>query len=250
MTTTEYVIDINGLCNQLGDNVIHKGLDLQIKRGEIMAIVGGSGSGKTTLLRSILMLLPPRGGTVKVFGTDVWRCSEEEGLAVRRRWGMLFQRSALFSSLTVLENIMFPLQEFTALEKPFIRELAKFKLALVGLPLEAGNKFPSELSGGMLKRAAAARALALDPELLFLDEPTAGLDPRSAEELDTLMLRLRDALGLTIVIVSHDLDSLRRVTDRVAFLGEGKVLAVQPLFELQTNSHPLIQDYFSSTLVR
>jgi len=192
------------------------------------------------------MLLEPKSGTVKVFGTDVWHCSEEQGIATRQRWGMLFQKSALFSSLTVLENVMFPLKEFTNLPEDFIKELAMFKLALVGLPMTACAKLPGELSGGMLKRAACARSIALDPELLFLDEPTSGLDPKSAHEMDDLILKLRNSMGLTIVIVTHDLDSLERVSDQVAFIGDGKVLAMEPLQELEANPQPLIQEYFSS----
>lgn len=239
------VIDIKGLKNYLGGHWVHDGLDLTINRQEIIAIVGGSGTGKTTILRSILMLQKPTAGSIHVFDTDVVHCNPVQAVKIRQRWGMMFQRSALFSSLTLLENIIFPLHEFTRLPKSLLKELALLKIALVGLPLDAAHKYPSELSGGMQKRAACARAIALDPELLLLDEPSSGLDPKSSQELDELILHLRDSMGLTIVIVSHDLDSLWRVTDKVAFLGEGKVLACEPMPQLVKNEHPLIKDYFS-----
>lgn len=246
----EPVIEIKDLKNFLGSNWVHDGLDLTVNRGEIIAVAGGSGCGKTTVVRSILMLHRPTSGSIHVFGTDVLRCSAKEAKAIRHRWGMLFQQSALFSSMTVLENVMFPLREFTHLELPFIAELAKLKISLVGLPIDAGSKYPAELSGGMLRRAAAARALALDPELLFLDEPTSGLDPKSAQDFDSLILKLRDSLGLTIVIISHDIDTLSRVADKVAFIGEGKVLALMPFDALIKQPHPLIKDYFSGRVVQ
>lgn len=246
MTDTTPVIDVKGLGNYLGGNWVHRGLDFTVNRKEIIGIIGGSGSGKTTLLRSILMLLEPTEGVVKVFDQDVWHCSEAQGQAIRHRWGMLFQKSALFTSLTVLENIMFPMQEFTRLPKSFLAEIALLKICMVGLPASSAHKFPAELSGGMLKRAATARAIALDPELLFLDEPTSGLDPKSAEAMDNLALRLRDSLNMTLVFVSHDVESMRRIADRVAFIGDGKVLAMQPLDQLMENPHPQIQAYFSS----
>jgi len=221
-------------------------LDLNIYPEEIVAIVGGSGCGKTTLLRSILMLLQPTDGSVKVFGTNVTDCSRAQAYQVRRRWGVMFQHSALFSSLSVLQNVMFPLREFSDLSYTSQREMALLKIALSGLPVSAAYKFPAELSGGMQKRAALARAMALDPELLFLDEPTAGLDPSSASAFDELIMHLRTSMGLTVVMVTHDLDTLARVTDRVAFLGEGKVLACEPIQTLVKHDHPLIQSYFSS----
>lgn len=244
------IIDIKGLGNYLGGQWVHRDLDLTIYPGEIVGIVGGSGSGKTTILRCILRLLKPAKGSIKVFGTDIVHCSETQANAVRRRWGMLFQQSALFSSLTLLENVMYPLRELTHLPLDVIRELALLKIALVGLPTDAANKYPSELSGGMQKRAAAARCLVLDPELLFLDEPTAGLDPKSAEAFDKLILNLRNYMGLTIVFVTHDLDSLERISDRVAFLGQGKVLAIEPFAQLTQNPNPMIMDYFSGRLIR
>jgi phospholipid/cholesterol/gamma-HCH transport system ATP-binding protein len=207
-------------------------------------IIGGSGSGKTTILRSLLMLLKPTAGSLKIFGQDLATLSSEDAFKIRQRWGMLFQHSALFSAITVLENVMFPMKEFTSLNTNFMEELAMLKIALVGLPKEAAGKFPSELSGGMQRRAAAARAIAMDPELLFLDEPTTGLDPHSARLFDDLILFLRDTLNLTVVMVSHDMESLKRITDRIAFVGDGQVLSVAPIKELMENQHPLIADYF------
>lgn len=239
------LIEVKDLKNYIGGQWVHKDLNLSIRKGEILAIIGGSGSGKTTLLRCILMLLKPTSGTIHVFNEDISRLNDHEALAIRRRWGMLFQHSALFSSMTVLENIMFPMREFTTLGKTFMNALAMIKLALTGLPNEAALKYPSELSGGMQRRAATARAIAMDPELLFLDEPTTGLDPVGARQFDELVVFLRDALNLTIVMVSHDVESLKRCTDRVAFIGEGKILSVEPFDKLRQNKHPLIADYFS-----
>ncbi|MGE3921114.1 MAG: ABC transporter ATP-binding protein [Gammaproteobacteria bacterium] len=216
----EPIIEINDLTTYLGGNFIHKSLNLTIYRNEILAVVGGSGSGKTTLLRSILMLLPLYSGTIKVFGHDIEHSSEATLKKIQQSWGVLFQHSALFSSLTTLENVMFPLQEKTGLPQNSIVELAKLKLNLVGFPLDSIHKYPAELSGGMQKRAGLARAIALDPELLFLDEPTTGLDPEGATSLDELVISLKNDLGLTIVIVTHDLDTLWSVADRVAVIGE------------------------------
>lgn len=242
---TEPVIEICELKNYLGTQWVHKDVNLTVNKGEIFAIIGGSGSGKTTILRSVLMLLKPTSGLIKVFGQNIEDLTEQGANALRRRWGMLFQHSALFSAMTVLENVMFPMQELANLDEPFMKELAMLKIALVGLPKETAGKFPSELSGGMQRRAAAARAIAMDPELLFLDEPTSGLDPVSAKLFDHLIVFLRNALNLTVVIVSHDIESLRRTTDRVAFIGEGKVISIEPIEELMKNPHPLIADYFS-----
>ena len=239
------IIEIKGLKNNLGGQWVHSDVNLTVKKGEIIAIIGGSGSGKTTILRSILMLQKPTAGTIRVFGEDIATLTEQGAIAMRRRWGMLFQHSALFSALTVSENIIFPMKELTSLDEKFMHELAMLKLSLVGLPKEAANKLPSELSGGMQRRAAAARAIAMDPELLFLDEPTTGLDPRSARQFDKLIVFLRDALNLTVVIVSHDMESIKHCTDRVAFIGEGKILSLAPIAELMKNPHPLIADYFS-----
>jgi phospholipid/cholesterol/gamma-HCH transport system ATP-binding protein len=242
---SEAIIEIKGLKNYLGHQWVHKDVNLTVNKGEILAIIGGSGSGKTTILRTLLMLQEPTAGKLKVFGENIKELNEQQATRLRRRFGMLFQHSALFSTMTVLENIMFPMQELTNLDKHFMQELAMLKLVLVGLPKEAAMKFPSELSGGMQRRAAAARAIAMDPELLFLDEPTTGLDPLGARQFDELILFLRHALNLTVVLVSHDLESIKQCTDRVAFVGEGKILSVEPIKDLMKNQHPLIQEYFS-----
>jgi phospholipid/cholesterol/gamma-HCH transport system ATP-binding protein len=241
----EPVIEITGLKNYLGNQWVHSDVNLTVNKGEIFAIIGGSGSGKTTLLRSILMLQKPTAGTVRVFGQNIYRLNEYAAHMMRRRWGMLFQHSALFSAMTVLENIMFPMQELVTLEKNVMQELAMLKLHLVGLSCHAAWKLPSELSGGMQRRAAAARSIAMDPELLFLDEPTSGLDPLSARQFDELIVFLRNALNLTVVIVSHDMESLKRCSDRVAFVGDGKIISTEPIRDLMNNPHPLIADYFS-----
>ena len=245
MTETPKIIEVAGLKNFLGDRWVHKDLDLTIRKGEIIAIIGGSGCGKTTLLRSLLMLLKPTAGSIHMFDIDVTRATAAEALEVQKRMGVLFQNNALFSSLTLLENVLFPLKEYTRLPQTVCNELAVLKIILSGLEAEAANKYPAELSGGMQKRGALARAIALDPELLFLDEPTAGLDPNSAGDFDQLILKLHDSLGLTVVIVTHDLDTLWTVPERVVFLGEGKVLAAEPMAELMQEQHPLIQEYFS-----
>jgi phospholipid/cholesterol/gamma-HCH transport system ATP-binding protein len=243
---SEPVIHIQGMKNYLGGQWVHRDINLTVKQGEILAIIGGSGSGKTTLLRSVLMLLEPTAGSIKIFGEEIYTLDAEAAFLLRRRWGVLFQHSALFSSLTVLENVMFPMQQFTNLDPEFMRELALFKIALVGLPSSAAGKFPTELSGGMQKRAAAARAIAMDPELLLLDEPSTGLDPRSARLFDEMVVFLRDALNLTVVMTSHDVESLKRTTDRVAFVGDGRILSVEPINELMNNRNPLIAEYFST----
>lgn len=240
------IIEVSGLKNNLGGHWVHSDVNFTINQGEIFAIIGGSGSGKTTILRCLLMLLQPNAGEIRIFGKNIFDLNETEANKIRHRWGILFQQSALFSAMTVLENVMYPIQELSHLSKKMAQELAVLKIALVGLPEDAVGKYPSELSGGMQRRAAAARAIAMDPELLFLDEPTSGLDPLSAKQFDHLLLFLRDVLNLTVVIVSHDLESLKRITDRVAFLGEGKVLDVAPIDELRRNKHPLIVDYFSN----
>ena len=212
---------------------------------KMFGLTGWSGSGKTTILRSILMLLKPTAGSIRVFGQELENLVEHEIGQLYQRWGVLYQHSALFSGMSVLENIMFPMQELAHLTPEFMTQLALIKLVLVGLPPHAAYKLPSELSGGMQRRAAAARAIAMDPELLFLDEPTSGLDPLGAKQFDELILFLRRALNLTIVIVSHDIDSLSRTADRVAFVGEGKILAIDPIDKLMQNKHPLISKYFS-----
>lgn len=241
----ENLIEITEVKNNLGGKWVHQGVNLTVKRGEILAIVGGSGSGKTTLLRNILMLLPPTAGKIKIFGQDLATLNEEAQQALRQRWGVTFQQNALFGTLTVLDNVLYPLREYRKLARDFCEELALLKVRLTGLKKEASYQYPAELSGGMQKRAALARAIALDPEILFLDEPTAGLDPQSAGEVDDLIVQLQRSLALTVVIITHDLDTLWQITDRVAFLGDGKVLAALPMHELIHASHPLIQAYFA-----
>lgn len=239
------IIEVTGLKNYLGDQWVHTDVNLSVKQGEVFGIIGGSGSGKTTILRSILMLLKPTAGSIRVFNQNLENLNEYEVGQLYQRWGVLYQHSALFSGMSVLENIMFPMQELANLSPDFMKKLALIKLVLVGLPTHAAYKLPAELSGGMQRRAAAARAIAMDPELLFLDEPTSGLDPLGAKQFDELILFLRRALNLTVVIVSHDIDSLSRTADRVAFVGEGKILAIDPIDKLMQNKHPLISEYFS-----
>ena len=238
------VIVVRGLQTRFGVTIIHENLDFTVQRGEIVALVGGSGSGKTTLLRAIILLLEPSAGSIQLFGQEIVGVSESVAFRLRRRFGMLFQQGALFSSLTVRENVAMPLHEHTRLSAGRIAEIADLKIALAGLPADTGNKLPRELSGGMLKRAALARALALDPALLFLDEPTAGLDPVSAGAFDELVVQLKESLGLTVVMVTHDLDTLWQATDRVAFLGERRVIGYAPMRELTRAEHPLIRAYF------
>ncbi len=240
----EAVIAVRDLRTQFGETIIHDKLDLDVCHGEIVALVGGSGSGKTTLLRAIIMLLRPAAGSIELFGQQIVGIGDSAAFRLRRRFGMLFQQGALFSSLTVRENVAVPLREHTRLPAGRIAEIADLKVALAGLPADAGNKLPRELSGGMLKRAALARALALDPALLFLDEPTAGLDPVSAGAFDELVVQLKESLGLTVVMVTHDLDTLWSATDRVAFLGEQRVIGYAPMRDLTRAEHPLIRAYF------
>lgn len=244
LQNAQAIIDVRELHTRYGAAVVHQNVSLTVRRGEIFALVGGSGCGKSTLLRAIIMLLRPVSGSIKVFGQEIIGLSDEEALPLRRRYGVMFERGALFSSLTVAENVGMVLREHTQLSPRLIDEAAALKIALAGLPADAGAKYPSELSGGMRKRAALARALALDPELLFLDEPTAGLDPLSASGIDELVQNLRDALGLTIMMVTHDLDLLWHVADRVAVLDGGHILGVGSMMELSQSEHPLIHEYF------
>ncbi|MES2218146.1 MAG: ATP-binding cassette domain-containing protein [Pseudomonadota bacterium] len=244
-TADDLIIEVKGLRTNLGGTWVNDGLSFNVRRGEILAIVGGSGSGKTTLLREILLLQKANAGSIKVFGIELTTASPKELLAVQKRWGVLFQQNALFSSLTVLENTAFPLHEHTNLDDGTIKSLAMLKILLAGLPASSAIKYPAELSGGMQKRAALARAIVLDPELLFFDEPTSGLDPDSAAAFDELTLNLQTTMGLTIVMVTHDLDSLWHVANRVAFLGEGKVLCIDAVDKVAANPNPLIQEYFS-----
>ncbi len=244
----EAVLDVDDVTTRFGAQVVHDRVSLDVRRGEILAIVGGSGSGKTTLLREMLQLHRPTSGTVRLFGVDLAAAGEAESRALKRRIGVLFQRGALFGSLTVLENVGLPLREHTALGDAFIDRVAALKIALVGLPPDAAAKTPSQLSGGMVKRAGLARALALDPELLLLDEPTSGLDPASARALDRLILELKRALDLTVVLVTHDLQSIRFLADRVAMLGRGKLLALGTVEELKGSHDPTVRAYFEAGL--
>lgn len=242
--THEPLIRVRGLLNQFGTQIIHENLDLDIYRGEILGVVGGSGSGKSVLLRSILGLRRPTGGQVEVFGEDLQALDDEARSQQERRFGVLFQQGALFSSMTVAENIALPLIEHGGLSRADAEHLAQMKIALTGLPATAAGKYPSELSGGMIKRAALARALALDPDILFLDEPTAGLDPIGAAAFDELIRTLRDALGLSVFLVTHDLDTLYAICDRIAVLSQKKVLVADTLERVAAVEDPWIQDYF------
>lgn len=241
----EAIIQVRGLRNSFGDHVVHENLDLDVFRGEILGVVGGSGSGKSVLLRSIVGLLRPTGGQVKVFGQDMLTLSERDRSRMERRFGVLFQAGALFSSLTVTENVALPLIEHTGLRRADAEHIAGMKLALTGLPANAGPKYPSELSGGMIKRAALARALALDPDILFLDEPTAGLDPVSAAAFDELLRTLCDALQFTVFLVTHDLDTLYAICDRVAVLAQRRMLVTDTLQNVQDYPDDWIQEYFN-----
>jgi phospholipid/cholesterol/gamma-HCH transport system ATP-binding protein len=238
-------IQVKGLVSAFGDRVIHKDLDLTVASGEVLGVVGGSGAGKSVLLNTIIGLKRPEGGTVKVFGEDINRLNEHGMEQIEQRWGVLFQNGALFSNLTVRENVAAPFFEHTTLSRPEIYDLCDLKIALTGLPPHAGSLKPSELSGGMRKRAALARALALDPELLFLDEPTSGLDPIGAGAFDALIRDLSESLGLTVFMITHDLDSLYAICDRVAVLADKKVVATGPIAELKRSEHPWIQEYFN-----
>ena len=244
MNAAEPIVAVTNLCTRFGAAVVHDNVSLEVRRGEIFAIAGASGCGKSTLLREIILLERPVSGSIRVFGREVLGLGDIEALPLRKRWGVMFERGALFSSLTVTENVGLPLREHTELGDALIDELAAIKIALAGLPPSAGAKYPNELSGGMRKRAALARAIVLDPELLFLDEPTAGLDPLSAAGFDELVQHLKETLGLTIMMVTHDLDLLWRVADRVAVLGEGRVLGVGTMEELSQSEHPMVREYF------
>ena len=242
----EFPIAIKGLRNSFGDQVVHEDLDLEVRRGEILGVVGGSGSGKSVLMRSIIGLQIPDEGCIEVFGRDITGAEPDEEIGVRSRWGVLFQGGALFSTLTVGENVEVPLKQFyPELDPELMHEIARYKVVLSGLPADATSKYPAELSGGLKKRAGLARALALDPELLFLDEPTAGLDPIGAARFDELTRELADTLGLTVFLITHDLDTLYSICDRVAVLADGKVIAVGTIPELMEADHPWIQEYFN-----
>jgi phospholipid/cholesterol/gamma-HCH transport system ATP-binding protein len=239
------VIEIKGLSTRFGEHVVHAGIDLEVRQGEIFALIGGSGSGKSTLLREMILLHTPDAGLLRILGVDLQSLAEKDALALRQRWGVMFQHGGLFDSLTVKENIALPLREHTLLDAALIDEIADWKLAMTGLKAEVGAQFPAELSGGMLKLASLARAMALDPELLFLDEPTAGLDPQSAADVDALVLKLRDLFGLSIVMITHDLDLLWQVADRVAVLGQGKVQATDTMPALARMDNPEVRKFFA-----
>lgn len=244
------VIRVRGLVNRFGPQTVHDGLDLDVLPGEVLGVVGGSGTGKSVLMRTIIGLNRPKAGTIEVFGQDQARLSEKQRQSIGQRWGVLFQDGALFSSLTVQENVEVPLKEFTNLPPALRREIACLKIALAGLPHDAGGKYPSELSGGMRKRAGLARALVMDPDIVFLDEPTAGLDPIGAAAFDQLIRDLQSAFGLTVVMITHDLDSLYAICDRVAVLADRKVLTVAPVPELEQHPHPWLQTYFHGPRAR
>ena len=238
------VISVKGLASRFGERTIHENLDLTVERGEVLGVVGGSGTGKTVLLNTILGLKEPDEGSIEVLGYDRSALTKEAATDIEKRTGILFQQGALFSSLTVLENVASPLVEHTRLSRDVIRELAELKIAMVGLGPEAHHLKPAELSGGMKKRVGLARALALDPELLFLDEPTAGLDPIGAAAFDDLIRQLSGDLGLTVFMITHDLDSLYAITDKVAVLADKQVVEKATVQELERSDHPWIREYF------
>ncbi len=243
------VISIRGLRTQFGGQVVHDGLDLDVRRGEVLGVVGGSGTGKSVLLRTVIGLNRPRAGTIRVLGQETMALSDAGWQRLQQRWGVLFQNGALFSSMTVFENVVVPLKEHTALAPELVADLAALKIELVGLPANAGPKHPAELSGGMRKRAGLARALALDPEILFLDEPTSGLDPIGAAAFDELIRSLQRSLGLTVLMVTHDLDSLWAICDRVAVLVDGR-LKIGTMADHLSDPHPWIRAYFHGPRAR
>ncbi|MDR7155865.1 phospholipid/cholesterol/gamma-HCH transport system ATP-binding protein [Sphingobium xenophagum] len=243
---SDIAICVRGIRNAFGDQVIHDALDLDVRKGEILGVVGGSGTGKSVLMRAIIGLQTPSEGEIEVFGEQMVGRLDDDALAIRKRWGVLFQGGALFSTLTVAENIEVPIREYYPNIGAQLRdEIAAYKIRMTGLPAEAGPKYPSELSGGMKKRAGLARALALDPDLLFLDEPTAGLDPIGAAAFDEQTRKLQQTLGLTVFLITHDLDTLYSICDRVAVLADKKVIAVGTIDELLALDHPWIQEYFN-----
>lgn len=244
MGAAEPVIEISHVATRFGDHVVHEDVDLQVLRGEIFALVGGSGSGKSTLLREMIQLHKPDAGSIRILGVDLQAVDEAAAGALRPRIGVMFQHGGLFGSLNLTENVGLPLREHTRLDNKTIDEIAAMKIDLTGLAPETGTQYPSELSGGMMKRASLARALALDPELLFLDEPTAGLDPTSAGGVDSLVLHLRELFGLTVVMITHDLDLLWQVADRVAVLGDGRVQAIGTMQELSRLENPGVRQFF------
>ncbi|MGL5113749.1 MAG: ABC transporter ATP-binding protein, partial [Beijerinckiaceae bacterium] len=249
-TDDEQIIAVEDLAVGFGDKLVNDGLSMHVLRGEILGVVGASGTGKSVLLRTIVGLLPKKRGHIRVFGTDMDGLSEAERQSIEKRWGILFQQGALFSSLTVKQNIQFPMREHLDLSERMLDDLAMLKIDMVGLNPDAADKLPSELSGGMIKRAALARALALDPEIVFLDEPTSGLDPIGAGEFDGLIATLQKTLGLTVFMVTHDLDSLTTICDRIVALGEGKVLASGDMASMRSQKHPWLDAYFNGPRAR
>lgn len=246
MADADFPIRVHGLKNVFGEHVVHEGLDLDVRKGEIIGVVGGSGTGKSVLMRSIIGLQTPSEGRITVFGEEMLGREDEEVWRIRKRWGVLFQGGALFSTLTVAENVEVPIREFYPhINEKLLDEIASYKVVMTGLPPDAGPKYPSQLSGGMRKRAGLARALALDPDLLFLDEPTAGLDPIGAAAFDTLIVELKRTLGLTVFLITHDLDTLYAICDRVAVLADHRVVAVGTIDDLLALNHPWIQEYFN-----
>lgn len=246
----DVILEVRDLTVGFGSKIVLDNLNLDIYRGEILGFVGASGTGKSVLMRTVLRLLPHRSGTIKILGVDYDTADDQKRIALDTRLGVLFQHGALFSALTVKENIQLPMREYLQLPQSLMDELAYLKLELVGLPPDAADKYPSELSGGMIKRAALARALALDPDLVFLDEPTSGLDPIGAADFDALIAKLRDTLGLTVYMVTHDLDSLFSVCDRIAVLGEKKVLVEGTLDDMFACDDPWVQSYFRGKRAR
>ena len=248
MPPDQPVIEVESVVTKFGSAVVHNGVSFNVGRGKIMALIGGSGSGKSTVLKEVIGLLRPTTGRIRLFNTDVWNCSNEELAGLRFRYGVLFQNGALFSTLTSGENIAVPLREQAHVSEDLVPDLVSLRLKLVGLPAETALKMPSDLSGGMKKRVALARALALDPEIVFLDEPTSGLDPVSARSFDNLIQTLSRSLGLTVFLVTHDLDTILSIADQVVVLSNGKVIADGPVADVTKNGDPWIKEYFSSTV--
>jgi phospholipid/cholesterol/gamma-HCH transport system ATP-binding protein len=244
MTSNTAVISVRDLTVGFGDAPVLDRASLDVFEGEILGFVGGSGAGKSVLMRTIIGLLPKRNGSIEVFGTDLAAVNDDERRTIERRWGVLFQQGALFSSLTALQNVQFPIREYLNLSPRLIEEIALAKLEMVGLNADVRGKYPSELSGGMVKRVALARALALDPDIVFLDEPTSGLDPIGAAEFDALIRTLQRTLGLSVFMVTHDLDSLHTVCDRIAVLSEGRIIATGPIETMLASEHPWLKSYF------
>jgi len=244
MSSNTAVISVRDLSVGFGETPVLDHASLDVFEGEILGFVGGSGAGKSVLMRTIIGLLPKRNGSIEVFGTDLAAVNEDERRAIERRWGVLFQQGALFSSLTALQNVQFPIREYLNLSPRLIEEIALAKLEMVGLNANVRGKYPSELSGGMVKRVALARALALDPDIVFLDEPTSGLDPIGAAEFDALIRTLQRTLGLSVFMVTHDLDSLHTVCDRIAVLSEGRIIATGTIETMLTSEHPWLKSYF------